>query len=133
MSMLENIFACSVRNSYFFCHTWCMKKFLAWGWNLCHSSKQSHSSDNTRSLTHWATRELQKQLLSFFSLSFFIIINFLSFISPTHFFPLYSIVTQLHIQVYILFSPNIMLHHKWLDIVLSATQQDLFANPFQRQ
>ena len=26
-----------------------------------------------------------------------------------------------------------MLHHKWLDIVLSATQQDLTANPFQRQ
>ena len=42
-------------------------------------------------------------------------------------------VTQLHIQVYILFSPVIMLHHKWLDIVLSATEQDLIANPFQKQ
>ena len=26
---------------------------------------------------------------------------------------------------FFLFSPIIMLHHKWLDIVLSATQQDL--------
>ena len=42
-------------------------------------------------------------------------------------------VTQLHIHVYILFSHIIMLHHKWLDIVPSATQQDLIANPFQRQ
>ena len=43
-------------------------------------------------------------------------------------------VTQLHIHIiYILFSHIIMLHHKWLDIVPSTTQQDLFANPFQRQ
>ena len=42
-------------------------------------------------------------------------------------------VTQLYIYVYILFSPIVMLHHKWLDIVLSATQQDLIANPFQKQ
>ena len=28
-------------------------------------------------------------------------------------FLLYSMVTQLHIQVYILFSHMIMLHHKW--------------------
>ena len=38
-------------------------------------------------------------------------------------------VTQLHMDVYILFSPC----HEWLDIVLSATQQDLIANPFQKQ
>ena len=49
------------------------------------------------------------------------------------FFLLYSMVTQLHIHVYILFSLIIMLHHKWLDIVLTATQQGLIANPFQRQ
>ena len=42
-------------------------------------------------------------------------------------------VTQLHIHVHILFSHIIMLHHKWLDIVPSATQQKLIANPFQRQ
>ena len=41
-------------------------------------------------------------------------------------------VTQLHTHVYILFSPIIMLHHKWLDIVPRATQQDPIANPFQR-
>jgi len=39
----------------------------------------------------------------------------------------YSKVTQSHIHVYILFSHIIMLHHKRLDIVLSATQQDLIA------
>ena len=48
-------------------------------------------------------------------------------------FPLYSMVTQLHIHVYILFSHIIMFHHKWPDIVPSGTQQDLIANPFQRQ
>ena len=32
-------------------------------------------------------------------------------------------VTQLHIHVYILFSHIIMLHHKWLDMVPSATEQ----------
>ena len=31
------------------------------------------------------------------------------------------------------FSHIIRLHHNWLDIVLSATQQDLIAYPFQRQ
>ena len=51
----------------------------------------------------------------------------------TFFFLLYTIGTQLHIEVYILFSPIIMLHHKWIDIVLSAKQQDLIANPFQKQ
>ena len=48
-------------------------------------------------------------------------------------FLLYSMVAQLHIHVYILFSHIIMLHHKWLDIVPRATQQDLIAYPFQRQ
>ena len=41
-------------------------------------------------------------------------------------------VTQLHIYVYILFSHIIMLHHKWLDLVPHATQQDLIAYPLQR-
>ena len=35
-----------------------MWKFPDQGSNPCHSSNQSHYSDNTRSLTHWATREL---------------------------------------------------------------------------
>ena len=48
-------------------------------------------------------------------------------------FLLYNKVTQLHVHVYIIFSHIIMLHHKWLDIVSSAIQQDLIANPFQRQ
>ena len=40
-------------------------------------------------------------------------------------------VTQLHIHVYIIFYLIIMLHHKWLDIVLSATQQDLIATTME--
>ena len=51
---------------------------------------------------------------------------------PNTIFPQYSKVTQLHIHVHILFSHIIMLHHKWLDKVPRATQQDLIANPFQR-
>ena len=42
-------------------------------------------------------------------------------------FLLYSMVTQSHIHVYILFSHINMLHHKWLHIVSSAIQQDLIA------
>ena len=36
----------------------CMYNFLCQGLNLCHCYNQSHSSDNTRSLTHCASREL---------------------------------------------------------------------------
>ena len=41
---------------------------------------------------------------------------------------LYGKMTQSHIPIYILFLTlsSIMLHHKWLDIVPSAIQQDLF-------
>ena len=59
---------------------------------------------------------------------------FLIVISPIQFFfLLYSMVTQLHIPAYIFFPHMILLHRKWLDTVPSATQQDLIANPFQRQ
>ena len=55
--------------------------------------------------------------LIFKILKFFI---FLIVISPIQFyFLLYSMVTQLHIHVHILLSHIIMLHHKWLNIVLS--------------
>ena len=47
-------------------------------------------------------------------------------------FLLCSKVTQSHIHVYVLFS-HILLRHEGLDIVPSATQQDLIASPFQRQ
>ena len=47
------------------------------------------------------------------------------------FFLLHSMVTQLHIHVYILFSH--VFHHNRLDRVPSATQQDAIANPSQRQ
>ena len=61
--------------------------------------------------------------------TFFIITGLKSSVN----FLLYSTVTQLQIYVYILFSHIIMLHHKWLDIVSSATQQDLIVYPFWRQ
>ena len=71
--------------------------------------------------------------LTFFSFFKIFIYLFFNYFPNTIFFLLYSVVTQLHIHVHILFSPIIMLHHKWLDIVPSATQQDLIANPFQKQ
>ena len=37
---------------------WGMQKFLGQGQNLRHSSNMGHMDDNTRSLTHWAMREL---------------------------------------------------------------------------
>ena len=58
---------------------------------------------------------------------------FLNCYFPNTFFPYCTAVTQLHIYVYIIFSHINMPHHKWLDIVPSAAQQDLIANPFQRQ
>ena len=39
-------------------HTHSMPKFPSQGLNLCHSSNQSHSNENTRSFTWWATPEL---------------------------------------------------------------------------
>ena len=41
--------------------------------------------------------------------------------------------TKLHTHVYIIFPPIVMLQCKYLDIVLSATQQVLIVNPFQEQ
>ena len=76
---------------------------------------------------------------SFFRFYFFIFIfcvSFLFFLFPPniiYFFLLYSMVTPSHIHVYILFPHIVMLHHKWLDMVPRATQQDLIAHPFQRQ
>ena len=40
-------------------------------------------------------------------------------------------VTQLHIHVYIIFSPIVVLRCKYLDIDLSATQQDLMLIHFK--
>ena len=51
-----------------------------------------------------------------------------------HFFsPLYSMGTQLHIHVYIIFSPVVVLCCKCLDLVLSATQQDRIVSALQKQ
>lgn len=43
-----------------FGHTRSMQRFPGQGSNLCHSSYQSHSSDITRPLVHWAIRKLQE-------------------------------------------------------------------------
>jgi len=53
---------------------------------------------------------------------------FIAFFSPT--VQLGDPVTQ---HVYIIFPPIVVLHCKYLDIVLSVTQQDLIVNPFQEQ
>ena len=47
-------------------------------------------------------------------------------------FLLYTMMTQLHIHEYI-FSHIIILYHKWLDIIPSATKQDLIAYKFQKK
>ena len=71
------------------------------------------------------TQYCKSMIFQFFYFYFLIVISPIQF-----FFLLYSMVTQLHVHVYNLLSHTIMLHHKWLDIVLhSATEQDLIANP----
>ena len=66
-------FFCKHMGSFsFFCHTHGMPRFLGQGSNPSHSSNPSWCSDNTRSLTHRATRG---PLFSFF-LSFFFIFFF---------------------------------------------------------
>ena len=49
-----------------FGHTCGMQEFLGQGLNSCHSSDLSHSNDNIRSLTHWATTELLAYWFFFF-------------------------------------------------------------------
>ena len=63
----------------------------------------------------------------------FFIYFLLLFPQHSYFFPLYSLGTQLPIHAYLIFSPIVVLHCKYLDIVLSAAQQDLIVNPFQAQ
>ena len=50
-----------------------------------------------------------------------------------YFFPLYGMGTKLHIHVYLIFPPIVVLRCKYLDTVLKAAQRDLIANPFQEQ
>ena len=61
--------------------------------------------------------------LDLFLFVFCLFVCFYCYFPNTIFFPLYSMGIQLHIHVYILFSPITMLLHKYLDIVFSATQQ----------
>ena len=59
--------------------------------------------------------------------AFLILLLFLIVLSPIHFFPTVQSGDQVHMQVHILFSHMIRLHHEWLDGVPRATQQDLIA------
>ena len=58
-----------------------MQKISGQGSKLHHSSHPSHCSDNTRSLTHWATRELLVNIFLFSFLFFFLLhqTNIISF------------------------------------------------------
>ena len=76
----------------------------------------------------WLWKCLVASMLVQMPLFFF---YFLSFIYI--FFLLWSMVTQLHQHVYILFFSHYVSHHKWIDRVPSATQQDPIANPSWRQ
>ena len=61
------------KNPWFFCFfpcAWGMWKFLGQGLNVHPRSGPSPCSDNTRSLTHYPTRDLPKLLYSFFFWSF---------------------------------------------------------------
>ena len=85
--------------------------------------------------------ELPLELMSWYHCSTnFIFFNFIFvyFFIVAHLrcsvsFLLYSMVTQLYTQVFILYFYIIILHHKWLDTFPNAIQQDLTAYPFQRQ
>ena len=76
----------------------------------------------------WNLIYASSMLRAFCTLSLSLFFN--CYFPNTVFFQLYSMVTQLHIHIYILFSHIIMLHQKWLDIVPCATEQELIANPF---
>ena len=41
--------------------------------------------------------------------------------------------TKLHIHVHTISPPTAVLWYNYVDIILNATQQDLFVNPFQEQ
>ena len=69
LNLPDSLGECSIFNNFFFPCTPGMQKSLDQGSNPCHSSNQSHSSDHTGSLTHWATRELPNKLFGLSQLS----------------------------------------------------------------
>ena len=126
---------------FFFGHICGMWKFLGQGSNPS-LSNPSLCSDNARSLIWCTTRELPQNAMwmvrspAFGPHRVFLIYNNFYFFHYSWFtaFCQFSAVQQgdpvIHTCIH---SHIIMLHHKWLDIVLSAIQQDLIAYPFQRQ
>ena len=46
---------------------------------------------------------------------------------------MYNMGTKLQIHVYIIFPPIVVLQCKYLDTLLSATEEDLIVNQFQEQ
>ena len=85
--------------------------------------------DQTRKKLHFELLTIEYSLIFYIirglTLMFLFLVKF--------FFPLCSMGAQLHIHVYIIFSPIVVLCSKYLDIVVSAKQQDLIVNPFQEQ
>ena len=66
-------------------------------------------------------------------LDFTYLLFFNCYFPNTIFFPLYSMVTQLRKDVYIIFSPIVMLCCKYLEIVLRDTPQDITVNLFKKK
>ena len=92
--------------------------------------KKGHSKSTKQSSEPHKSRTPKLNYLTEF---IYFILFFYYCLSNIIFPLLYSIVTLLSIHVHILFSHITMLRHKWLDTVLSAYKQDLFANPLQKQ
>ena len=72
-----------------------------------------------RSQCDWEWMEIGRQLTLlnlnlniYYFFNFLLLLFFNSYFPNTIFFLLYSVVTQLHIHIYILFSHIIMLHRK---------------------
>ena len=72
-------------------------------------------------------------LLTLHILFLFFLIYLLLLFPPTHFFSTVQHGDPVIHPCIHNFSPIVMLHCKYLDIVLSATQQDIIVNPFQEQ
>ena len=96
--------------------------------SLTHSARPGIKPASSWMVVRFVSAEPQGELQDSYLFIYLLFFSYLSF-----FFLLNSKVAQLHIHVYTLFCHIIMFHHMLLDLVLSATQQDLIANPFQRK
>ena len=112
-----------------------MGRFLKYviGWAKIHNEGWAkffkfHQSSWFHRQILFQIKYLLEEYFLIFSLKIFFIVIF-----PIQFFFYCTAWWPSYIYMYTFFSHIIMLHHKWLDIVPSATKQDHIANPFQRQ